>query len=47
MCETCSSIIKRYPDMSKIALKGQFYVIIIGRGGKILPNNDNTTILEN
>ena len=30
MCETFSSRIKRFPDMSKIALKGQFYVIMIG-----------------
>ena len=30
MCETFSSKIKRFPDRSKIALKGQFYVIMIG-----------------
>ena len=30
MCETFSSKIKRFPDSSKIAHKGQFYVILIG-----------------
>ena len=30
MCEIFSSSINRFPDMSKIALKGQFYVIMIG-----------------
>ena len=30
MCETFFSKIKRFPDIGKIALKGQFYVIIIG-----------------
>ena len=29
MCETFSSKIKRFPDRGKIALKWQFYVIII------------------
>ena len=30
MCETFSSKIKRFQDIGKIALKGQFYVIMIG-----------------
>ena len=30
MCETFSSKIKRFTDRGKIALKGQFYVIMIG-----------------
>ena len=49
MCETFSFKIKRFNDRSKIALKGQFYVIMIGVEVdiKMHPKNDNNIFLHN